>query len=194
MKKYGLSPRELRTVYRQIRLERETRLAGIIVDLMKGVPHVAIMQKHRLSSGALERILRTASTMTIEHLPDSSNYDAELCDEVTIDFRTEPRHKPLGSISAWDHRGSIGECLLRDISKWGLCLLGAQASVNETCELAILGDDLGLVAPFELKAECVWKVKESKCGRPLAGFRITEISPGNLKKLLEFIENHTCCE
>lgn len=191
MKKYGLSSNELESVRRLIRLEREARLAAIVTDLTNGLPHIAIMQKHRISSGALERILRTASAVPMEHSPDSRSRRIEMPDEVTIDFRTEPRHTPVGLILAHDRKDKTGECLLRDISMSGLCLSGARARVNETCDIAILGDGSGLVAPFELKAECRWQYDEETSGQSMAGFRITRISPRNLNRLCELIENHT---
>ena len=191
MRKYGLSSQELKSLYRQIRFEQEARVAAIVADIVNGVPHLAIMKKHQISSGTLEKLLRTASIVPAEQLPSSAGRRDTIVDEVTVDFRSEPRHKPMAEISAYDHRGRVGDCFLRDISERGLSLAGTRTEIHETCEVAILGDDSGLVSPFELKAECRWRYDVESTGRPMAGFRITMISPANLNRLWEFIENHT---
>ncbi len=58
---------------------------------------------------------------------------------------------------------------LKNISYKGLGVVGLPASIGETKSFAILGDDLGLVNPFEVTAECrwcgVWTAKAATGGR-----------------------------
>ncbi len=192
MKKYALSPDELRSAFQQIRLEREARIAAILTDVTQGMTHLAIMKKHKISSGVLDEILSSATTLTDEQqLPQSDGHPVDLCDHVTIDFRTEPRHKPLREVSARDHKRNTDVCVLRNISNRGLCLSGTRARVEEICHISVLGDESGLVTPFELNAECRWRHTGDGFGQPLAGFRISRISPANLNRLCDFIEHHT---
>lgn len=191
MKKYALSPRELKSVLRQVRRERDARICRIAADLMKGMPHDAVMQKHGISPAGLKTVLEVFSVELAIEMPALSSQSSDVCDQVVIDFRNEPRHKPLGVILAQAHLWTIRECVIRDISQHGLGLVGARAPVDEICTVSILGNDSGLVEPFELKALCRWAGMESKLGKPMAGFRIEQISPSDSLKLRQLIESYT---
>ena len=85
-----------------------------------------------------------------------------------------------------DDDGSMGT--VRDVTHKGLALRGIEADIGERKNLWILGDDLGLIDPFELEAECRWVGSEVLEGQSVAGFQVIRISGEDLQKLLEFIE------
>lgn len=190
-KKYSLSSRDLRGVYRQLKLEREARIAEIVTDLMKGLSQSYVMSKHQISARTLNKILHTLSSGQMSELSKIGEELPQLSDDVMIDFRRKERYRPLVKIMCWDHKSGVGECLLRDISEDGLSLVGSQARVNEVTQIAILGDETGLVVPFELEAECKWRETDADLGQPVSGFRIVNISTENSARLMELVENHT---
>lgn len=191
MEKYSLSQRELRSVIRQVKLERDARIQRISADFLKGMPVTALMKKYGISASALRTVLAPFSVELTLEVPDLDRHHSDACDQVIINYRREPRHQPVGEISARIHTGEIREGFLRDISEHGLALVGVRTRVSEVGGISVLGDDSGLIEPFELTAECRWTGTESNLGRPMAGFLIAEISPSNSLRLRDLIENYT---
>jgi hypothetical protein len=77
---------------------------------------------------------------------------------------------------------------VKDVSGRGLAVIGMQASIGEDKSIAILGDDLGLISPFEVRVECRWVSIGSGNTEPVAGFQIRAISERDLVWLREFLE------
>ena len=85
-----------------------------------------------------------------------------------------------------DKGGSMG--IIKDITEKGLALRGVEADIGERKTLLVLGDDLGLIDPFELEAECRWVGSEVFEGQSVAGFQVIRISGADLQKLQELLE------
>ena len=77
---------------------------------------------------------------------------------------------------------------VKDITEKGLAVRGIEADVGELKTLAILGDDIGIIDPFELMAECRWVGSEGSEGQSVAGFQVIAISDQDLQRLQEFID------
>jgi hypothetical protein len=189
MDKYQLSPKQLDDVLAQI-LTASTALAKkISEDIRQEMIDSQLMKKYQLSREGLSR--------AFEKLLEAGFIDQEAFDrclsptkpETTfVEKRHRHRRVPYFPVTVVDRSNPRNTGRVKDISAMGLGVVGMQAQSGENKSIAILGDDLGVISPFELRAECRWVVTGSKCTEPVAGFQIRLISERDLAWLEEFIE------
>ncbi len=98
------------------------------------------------------------------------------------------RRSPSEQIIVCDRSNDGSRGTVKDITEKGLAVMGIEADVGELKTLVILGDDIGLVDPFELTAECRWVGSEGSEVQSVAGFRVIAISDQDLQILRKFID------
>ncbi len=189
MEKYELSSRQLREVLARVLEESKVVAKRIADDVREGMNESQLMAKYRLSPGGLrnafEKIFEAGfiDRTQLDRWLSAHAFKAERAER-----RKNTRYSPSFSVTVVDQENRRSGGRLKDISYKGLGVVGLPASIGETKSIAILGDDLGLVNPFEVIAECRWVMPGGEGRKPVAGFQITHISGRDLLWMREFIK------
>lgn len=189
MAKYGFSSGQLKKAVEIVLKQRRRIAVAIAEDVRSGMTAPELKEKYQLSDSGLEKSCKQLLT---EGLLQADNIkDLELPSDTTAHFgherRQAPRRTPSLTITVYDRSGRGQKGIIKDISEKGLGVRGIGGVVGESKTLSILGDDFGLVDPFEVEVECRWVGTEGPGGQQLAGFQIITISDEDLKKLQELI-------
>ncbi len=189
MAKYGFSSGQLKKAVEMVLKERRRVAMAIAEDVRSGLTALALKEKYQLSDSGLEKVCKRLFT---EGLLEPANIkDLGLQFDATAPFgherRQAPRRSPSLQITVSDNSGRGSKGTIKDISEKGLGVRGISGDVGESKTLSILGDDFGLVDPFEVEAECRWVGTEGPGGQRIAGFQIIAISDEDLRRLQELI-------
>ena len=196
MLKYRLSGAQLKKAFDKILKKRQRAAIAIAEDVRSGVTGSELMHKHRLSNSGLQKVCQTLLRDGLLGPPDIQRLKLPLdSDAVSHHERRQipwryPGYPSL-QIMVCDRSNDRAIGTVKDITDKGLAVRGIEAGIGERKTLAILGDDLGLIDPFELEAECRWIGIEESEGQPVAGFRVTAITDQDLyalQRLIEFID------
>jgi len=192
MRKYGLTVGQLRVVLQQLNDIRQRRVESMVDDIKTGLSLSGFAKKYQLSVRATFDTLKQLvddGIMTKGEL--AALFERDSAALMGDRFRAGERNYPTLMVSVLD-RGNNGNLyVVRDISERGLRVDGIKANVGDTRNLAIVGDALGQVVPFEFEAECRWVGHVDSGGETCAGFRITRISDEDLVRLRKFILEFT---
>ncbi len=190
MHKYGFSGEQLRKAFELVAEERKRMAQKIAGDVRSGMKDSELMEKYQLSNSGLQKICQTLltegflGTDEIKGLKPHSNNGAS----VFQDRRQLSRRVPSMQIIVCDRNNESLRGTVKDVTEKGLAIRGLGVGVGELKTLAILGDDLGLIEPFELKAQCRWVGNEGCDGPSVAGFQVIAISDQDLQSLQRFVE------
>jgi len=190
MLKYGLSGEQLKKAFQIILEERRKIARGIAGDVQSGMTGSELMEKYQLSNSGLQNVCQKLLTdgllgsSEINRLTPSVNSGTSVFHE----RRQIPRRTPSLQIIACDRSNDGMRGTVKDITEKGLAVRGIEANIGELKTLAILGDDIGRVDPFELMAECRWVGSEGSEGQSVAGFQVTSISDEDLQSLQGLID------
>jgi uncharacterized protein (DUF433 family) len=189
MQKYQLSSRQLRKLLGKVLEESNALAERIAGDVREGMNDSELMAKYQLSPNGLRNALeKLFERGFIDQTEIERRPSGHTLQPVRRERRKNTRYSPSFSVTVVDHENRRNGGRLKDISYKGLGVVGLPTSIGETKSIAILGDDLGLVNPFEVTAECKWVEAEGEGGKPVAGFQITDISKRDLLWLREFIK------
>lgn len=189
MDKYQLSPKQLDDVLKKILNTSRDLAKKIAGDVRRGMIVSELMEKYQLSREGLYR--------AFEKLLELGFIDQKVLgrclspanpENSSGEKREGHRRVPRSLVTVVDRANPRNMGRLRDISGKGLGVVGMRTYVEEDKSIAILGDDIGVVSPFEVRAECRWVATGSKTTEPVAGFQIRQISEQDLKWLRKFIE------
>jgi uncharacterized protein (DUF433 family) len=190
MQKYGLSGEQLKKAFELVLGERRKIAEKIAGDVRSGMKDSELMERYQLSDSALQKVCQTLLSEgflepdEIEGLELPSNNGASVFHE-----RRQISRRPTSmEVIVCDRNGEGLRGTVKDVTEKGLAVRGLEVGVGELKTLAILGDDLGLVDPFELSAECRWVGSERSDGQSVAGFQVIEISDQDLQSLQQFVE------
>ncbi len=190
MAKYGFSARQLKKAVEIILRERRRITVAIADDVRCGLAAPELMKKYQLSDSGLlkaynklltDGLLRPAD---IKELKGPFEGPAPFPNE----RRESPRRTPSVPIAVYDSSDNGPKGTIKDISEKGLAVRGISGIVGESKILSILGDDFGLVDPFEVEVECRWAGIEAPGAQQVAGFKITGISDTDLRRLQQLVE------
>lgn len=189
MEKYQISSRQLREVLGKVLEESNAVAKRIAGDVRKGLNDSELMAKYQLSPDGLRNSFeKLIERGFIDRTLLNGRLSAHMVQLDRAERRKNIRYSPSFSVTVVDQDNRRNGGRLKDISYKGLGVTGLPASIGETKSIAILGDDLGLVNPFEVIAECRWVVAEGESRKPVAGFQITHVSQRDLLWLREFIK------
>jgi hypothetical protein len=190
MLKYGLSDEQFKKAFEIILLERGKIAEKIAVDVRSGMKGSELMEKYQLSNSALQKICQTLLTEGLVVSADIKGLTPPLDNGASVhhERRKVSRRSPSLRIVVSDRNNDGLSGTVKDITEKGLAVRGIEADVGELKTLAILGDDIGLVDPFELMAECRWVGSEGFEAQSVAGFQVIAISDEDLQRLQELIE------
>jgi hypothetical protein len=189
MAKYGFSSSQLKKAVELVLKERRRIAMAIAEDVRSGLTAGELKKKHQLSDSGLETAFRR---LLAEGLLEAANIEnLEMPFDMVALFgherRQAPRLTPSLPITVYDRGGRGTKGSIKDISEKGLGVRGIGGVVGESKTLLIVGDDFGLVDPFEVEAECRWVGTEGPDGQQVARFQIIAISEEDLKRLQELI-------
>lgn len=189
MRKYQLSSRQLREVLGKVLEESNAVAERIAGDVRKGMNDSELMAKYQLSpSGLRNSFEKLIERGFIDRTLLNSRVSAHVVQPDRVERRKNIRYSPSFSVTVVDQDNRRNGGRLKDICYKGLGVEGLPASIGETKSIAILGDDLGLVNPFEVIAECRWVVVAGEGRKTVAGFQITYVSGRDLLWMREFIK------
>ncbi len=161
---------------------------AIAEDMRSGLTAPELMEKYQLSNSGLETACNQLLTDGFLEPAEIKHIYPQFEPKINFpDARPEDsKLYPTLPIAVYDtgNGGSTGS--IKNISETGLSLIGITGTVGESKTLSILGDELGLVDPFEVVAECRWSRTEG--AKQVAGFQITEISDPDLKRLHQLLD------
>ncbi len=182
--------------------KRQIPVKNIVNDILAGLTDLALMSKYNiLWASDLYRVFNRLIMMGIVEkdeikyrLPEGwkvkwkkedSDPKPTLEEKITnLDARDSPRKRFFGSVEICDmttHSCSYG-LEINDISEFGLMVAPIKIVKNEAREFLIKPSHLEDVHTISLSAECRWT------DGIRAGFKITNISPPNMKELQKLIE------
>jgi uncharacterized protein (DUF433 family) len=186
MDKYNISKRGIVKTIRQILRERSQIARTLAQDIQAGVRDSQLMEKYQLSSEGVRASLKVLLKENLLTADEIDRWQKRVEDSAPSD-RRESLRRPIGiAVPVQDSVNSHNKGTIKDVAENGLAVVGMDAVVGQMKQLAVLGDDLGLLDPFELKAECRWVA--TYLGRPVAGFRISEISDYDMYSLQAFLK------
>lgn len=191
-KKYDLSAEQLRAARNEVLRIRTRRVKAIFDDIQLGMSDSQLMEKYQLSRERLTAVKKgPIELQAVLAAGSRSPYIPSNGGTTETDFRKVLRNYPSVVVSVCEGGKPGTLCQLNDITEEGVGISGITAQIGETKTIVVLGDELGLVAPFKFQAECRWSSMEEVDGEPAAGFRITEISQMNFGFLREFVGQYT---
>jgi Mor family transcriptional regulator len=190
MQKYGLSGEQLKKVFAIILRERRKIAEKIAADVRSGMKGSELMEKYQLSHSALQKVCQTLLTEGLLRPEEINGPEQPLIkgESVHHERRKASRRSSSLQILVSDRSNDALSGALKDITEKGLAVRGIEADIGELKTLAILGDEIGIIDPFELMAECRWVGSEGSEGQSVAGFQVTAISNQDLQRLQELIE------
>jgi uncharacterized protein (DUF433 family) len=190
MLKYGLSGEQLKKAFEIILLEKRKIAEKIAGDVRSGMKGSELMEKYQLSNSALLKICQTLLTEGSLGSADVKGLTSTVDNGASVrhERRKVYRRSPSLQIAVSDRNSDGLSGTVKDITEKGLAVRGIEADIGELKTLAILGDDIGILDPFELTAECRWVGSEGSEGQSVAGFQVTAISDQDLQRLQELIE------
>jgi hypothetical protein len=192
MVKYGLSHLDFTKALERITRERRNRAESIAADIRRGCSEEDLMRTFQISPKRLPQIIEALVAEGFLNGLDLQNLRGEDEEVIFLEKRRSPRYKTRTAVVVIDAENPFQKCLLIDASEQGLAVKGMDVRREERRRLAVLGDEIGSVEPFELKAQCRWIHRNADDGRPVAGFELVGISDENailLRKLLDHLES-----
>jgi hypothetical protein len=188
MRKYGLTRGQLRAVLHQLSDIRQRRVESMVIDIKSGLGLSIFAQKYQLSVQAtFDTLKQLVDEGAVSKGEVAALFERDNAALMGDRFRTAERNYPTLMVSVVDVGNNGDLYVVRDISEKGLRVDGIKANVGEIKNLAVVGDALGQIVPFELEAECRWVGYVDPGGERCAGFRITHISDEDLVRLRRFI-------
>ncbi|HTY23175.1 MAG TPA: PilZ domain-containing protein [Desulfomonilaceae bacterium] len=182
MLKYGLSGEQLKKAFEIVLEERQRVAVGISGDVRSGMTGTELMEKYQLSNSGL---MSVCQKLLAEGLLGPADLQGL---KLPLERRQISRRSPSLQIIVCDMSNDGSRGTIKDITEKGIAVRGIEAEIGERKTLWILGDDFGIVDPFELEAECCWVRNEGSEGQSVAGFQVIAISGQDLQKLQEFID------
>jgi hypothetical protein len=162
-----------------------------IEDTRSGMTCSDLAEKYKLSPNSIQRVFRVmidGEIMTIDGLAGRyALFDDTVqhgMDSVRLLFRQVVNFKL--PIYEKEKPKTLGVVL--DITEGGVGLKGIEAITGESKNFVIPADKFFDVVRVEFQARCVWVNREESTGKCIAGFEITDISPGALVELKKWVQ------
>jgi hypothetical protein len=189
MQKYRLSRDQLNDVLDKLFKASSDLAKKVSGDILLGMLDSHIMEKYQLSKTGLERSLQKLVELGLIDRESLYRFPSAHSENILPgEKRRGNRSVPSFYVRVIDRENPCNSGQMKDISYRGLGITGMQARLGEDKVIAILGDDSGLITPFEVRAECRWVSVGRQPSEIIAGFQIRQISDKDLSWLKEFID------
>ncbi len=191
-KKYDLSTEQLRAARKQFLEVRMRRLKEILDDIQSGMTDSQIIKKFRISPERLTNLRKESRQhRCAEAEGDRTTYTTQNGTTERADLRRALRNFPSVVVSVSEPGVGSPVYQLNDITEAGIGISGIRTQIGDIKTIVVLGDEFGLVAPFEFQAECRWTGTQDPHELPCAGFRIIKISDQDNVFLRDLMVNFT---
>jgi hypothetical protein len=203
MQKFRLSPEGLTDLFSElskaglferigeryiIPKKRQIDTTQLVQDISSGTTDRQLMEKYRLSSRKLLKVLRklmAAGKINEEQFCQrdylfSASPSRNQC-------RRSPRFYATFEIEIRERGNPNATGTILDITECGLAVEGIPAQVGETKTFRINGNDYYDHEPFTVEATCRW-VESPPDGSGIAGFSLEPLAGDDQRALREFIE------
>ena len=160
---------------------------AILADFKAGMSKSDLMKKYQLS----EEMLRKVSKKLLDARGVRSATDEpETVVEEPAEFlatREFVRHEVDFELPIYEASRPEIHGMVRDISEYGVGMVGIEAAVGDKKTLVILGDEFGEFLSFEFEGYCRWRVVDRDDGTCVTGFAIDKISQDDLRQLRKLV-------
>ena len=172
--------------------KRKISAKTILKDIKEGLDDWALMEKYKLSSENLHKVLRelVKKKKISQGELDYRNQLGQVATDVE-DLRELPRNYPALSVTVYDGTDVQQKGVVRDITTEGIGVIGIDADVGDKRTFVIDMGKLTDFDKFEFEAECRWVKQASLDGQCIAGFHITSISDQSRRNLTDLIDGFT---
>jgi uncharacterized protein (DUF433 family) len=172
------------------RRKRQISQPQILHDIQSGMTETQLMEKYRLSSWGVQRVLTkllAAGAITWENM---ASFSLNSDDSVTLrDMRQCERSYPLVSMAVYEQAKPMIKGRVLDLSEKGVGVIGISSEVDDLKTLTIAPDELTVFEPFTLQAACRWFRGGDRDIPCTAGFAITHIEEPSLEQLRDLLES-----
>ncbi len=174
--------------------EKKTRrrpitLQEISKDIRSGMSDQELMDKYGLTGEKLQRAFRQLLAANAVTLGELYGRPASLPGTTALpmaDLDIGADRALAFPIPIFEQKNPAVVGRVREISEFGLGLIGIQSQVNENKTLVIVPEKFVDMKPITLRAKCLWARTDPK-GQHVAGFRIFHISETDLQRLRDMI-------
>lgn len=174
---------------------QETRIGELIDDIRCGITDFDLIEKYQISAKTLKALFN-------QLLDERKVTGAELywrplmCDDSveSESRRVLPRYLAAFLIPAHFEEDPQTKGWIFDINDKGLRIFGLAAIPGEVKKIVISVRQMKEIKEIVAEAECRWYAQEGPEARHMAGFRITSITPENLREFRDLIRQMTVCE
>lgn len=187
MDKYHMSKESISEAIEKILEERANVARMMSADIKEGMSVTELMAKYQLSPTGLGLAMKVLTDEGFIQSKSETRVHEEIRPQEHADRRESPRRLIPVTVPVLDSLNLGNKGTVRDLTEKGLSVIGVEASVGQIKRLAVMGDDLGALDPFEVQAECRWVQSGTDAEHPVAGFQITEISDRDMECLRNFL-------
>ncbi len=165
-----------------------------IRDIRSGMTCSGLLEKYKLSPNTIQRIFRgliDRNIMTSDELAGRCALFDDTMQRRIQSVRLLFRHVVNFVLPICEKEKPKTLGIVLDITEGGVRLKGIEAITGESKNFAIPANKFFDVLEVEFRAQCRWVHREGSTGKCIAGFEITDISPGalvELGKLVQLIE------
>jgi hypothetical protein len=189
MAKYHMSEKGISNAIEQILGERANIARMMVADIRSGMNETDLMAKYQLTSNGLAIAMRVLTDEGFMNSEDTERLEQRIFSVDYSERREAPRRNVPLTVPVLDTLNVGNKGRVKDVTEKGFSVIGVEATVGQVKRLAVMGDDLGALDPFEVKAECRWVKTGPGSEPPVAGFQITQISARDLECLKDFVRS-----
>lgn len=202
--KYNLSAEGLKDLYKQLAeagflewtgqgfsvpQKRSIDTQKLVADIRSGVTDLELMEKYKVSSRGLQRVLAKLVDSGLIIADDLSGRSISYDDSATVkNARGSTRALPILSISIHERNNPQMMGKIRDLSASGVGVTRLRAAVGDVKSLVICPDEFFDIEPFSFEAQCRWFRDQRGDKVCSAGFEITDIEEDSFVKLQDLLE------
>ncbi len=189
MAKYQMSEKGISNAIEQILEERSNIARMMAADIRSGMNDTDLMAKYQLTLNGLAIAMRVLTDEGFMNAEDTERLEQTISSVDYAERREAPRRNVPLTVPVLDTLNVGNKGRVKDVTEKGFSVIGVEAAVGQVKRLAVMGDDLGALDPFEVKVECRWVKTGSDGEPPVAGFQITQISARDLECLKDFVRS-----
>ncbi len=172
--------------------EQQVNLEEMVEDIHAQMIDSELMEKYHVSAGELKAAFKHLIEAKVLSLTEL--YRRPVLSDETIDAETRrklPRYRLAFLVPVHESVRPEARGWVVNITEKGMQTTGIEARIGESKVFAVAPRRMKDGGEIVFAAECRWKRTEGPDEVPIAGFRITEISQEQLRKLRNFIGSIT---
>lgn len=170
--------------------EQRINLKEMVEDIHAQMIDSELMEKYQLSAGELKAVFKHLIETNVLSLVELYRRPVLSDDMIDAEIRRKlPRYRLAFLVPVHESVRPESKGWVVNITEKGMQTRGIQAHVGEYKVFAVTPRRMKDVGEIVFAAECRWRRTEDPDEVPIAGFRITEISQEQLRRLRNFIRS-----